>query len=109
MAKDSRVCLKFLQNNQKTLEEGMLIGPEIQHLFSDTKFEGRLNSREKDTWLASKVFVRNILRNEKSDNYVETVKDIVKKCNILGYKMNRKLLFLDSHLNVFPEKSERSY
>lgn len=90
-------------NQPWKLKEGMFSGPQIQQLLSDTSFEERLNSRENSSWLAFKAVARSFLGNEKSDDYDEIIKDIVRKYNSLSCNMNLKLHIVDSHLDFFSE------
>lgn len=84
------------------LVAGIFIGPEIRKLLLDDHFTNVLNRRETDAWKAFKHVVEGFLGNNRAENYVELVENMVTAFQNLGCRMSLKLHFLHSHLDFFP-------
>jgi hypothetical protein len=57
----------------------------------------------KAAWQAFKNVRNSFLGNHKAGNYPEIVSDLLTACKAIGCNMSLKVLFLDSHLDFFPE------
>lgn len=58
---------------------------------------------EKNSWLAFKDVVKNLLRNIRADKYSESVQKLLEGYKLLRCNMSIKLHFPYSHLANFPE------
>jgi hypothetical protein len=50
-----------------------------------------------------KCYEELFLRNHKAENYHEVVSDLLTAYKAMGFNMSLKVLFLNSHLDFFPE------
>ncbi|KYN17580.1 hypothetical protein ALC57_10132 [Trachymyrmex cornetzi] len=62
-----------------------------------------MDDLEKAAWLSFRDVAQNFLGNQKSDDYVAIVANMISNFRRLGCLMNLKLHFLDSHISYFPE------
>ncbi|GBM36040.1 hypothetical protein AVEN_274445-1 [Araneus ventricosus] len=78
---------KFPRFSVAKIKEGVFVGPRINQLFRDPKFEKLLRSKEKQVWNAFYKVSTNFLRNDKAENYKGLVEDMLAlfqdfSCNI---------------------------
>lgn len=69
----------------------------------DSNFMQKLNDIEKRAWKSFISLCENFLGNNRSDNYVDVVKEFLNAYEEMGCRMSIKVHFLDSHLDFFPE------
>ena len=81
------------------LKAGVFIGPEIRDLIRDREFESQLGPNERSAWQAFVMVVKNFLGNNRVENYVELVDNILKTYRQMGCRMSLKMHFLHSHLD----------
>ena len=79
----------------------MFIGHEIQKLLRDDYFIELLNREEVEDWKAFKFVAESLLRNQRAENYVQQVENMVTVFRNLGRQRSLKLHFLHSHLDFF--------
>ncbi|GBM20952.1 hypothetical protein AVEN_186582-1 [Araneus ventricosus] len=91
---------KFPRLSVAKIKEGVFVGPQIEQLFRDPKFEKLLRSKEKQVWDQVST---NFLGNDKAENYKDLVEDMLALFQDIGCNMSLKIHFLDSHLNFFPD------
>jgi hypothetical protein len=94
---------KFPRLSEAKIKEGVFVGPQIRQLFQDLTFIEHLNSKEKRSWLAFKNVCENFLGNNKSEDYVTHVEELLSAYKTMGCNMSLKVHFLHSHLDFFPE------
>lgn len=94
---------KFPRLSEAKIKEGVFVGPQIRQLFQDLTFIEHLNSKEKRSWLAFKNVCENFLGNNKSEDYVTHVEELLSAYKAMGCNMSLKVHFLHSHLDFFPE------
>ena len=93
---------KFPEISEAKLKKGIFIGPQIRQLIKDREFSSRMASVELTAWNSFVEVVHNFLRNSKSDDYENLVRQMIRNFQALGCRMSVKLHFLDSHLDYFP-------
>lgn len=84
------------------LRAGVLDGPQIRQLINDPRFVDSMDERERNAWQAFVLVVKNFLGNNKAENYVELVQNMLVSFRALGCRMSIKLHYLHSHLDWFP-------
>lgn len=94
---------RFPKLSDAKLKEGIFVGPQIRMLLNDAEFEDRLNLLEWAAWKSFVSVVRGFLGNNKEENYIELVHDLLKTYKTLGCRMSLKIHFLHSHLDFFPQ------
>jgi len=67
------------------------------------EFVKSMTDKEKAVWLSFKDVATKFLGNNKDKNYKSIVENMVENFKNFGCLMNLKLLFLDSHLDGFPQ------
>ena len=92
------ICRVFPQLTTEKLKAGIFDGPQVRQLLKDSDLQKHMNIKEKAAWNAFDEVVKNFLGNEKSVNYENIVKNLVKTFKTLGANMSIKLHYLDSHL-----------
>ena len=92
---------KFPCISKAKLKKGIFVGPPIQEVLKDPKFEKELTSIELRAWKAFRWLSANFLGNKRSlslkmgvDNFLEAYKE-------MGCRMSLKVHFLHSHLYFF--------
>ena len=96
------ISRKFPEISDSKLEAGIFDGPQIRTLMRDDNFTKHMNELEKNAWLSFKEVTKNFLGNKKHIEYANIVNEMVIEFEKLGYLMNIKLHFLNSHLDFFP-------
>ena len=84
------------------LKEGIFVGPQIQEVLKDTDFEELLNLKELRAWEAFKSVCSGFLGNTRVPDYQACIEKLLKSYEDMGCRMSFKILFLHSHLNLFP-------
>ena len=73
-------------------------------MFKDQHFSKILNSTKRRAGKACENICRNLLGNEKTENYSEIVQELISSHTAVWCNMLLKLHVLHSHLEFFPEK-----
>ena len=112
MHKTSR-GFEYVRNNfpnvsDAKIKEVVFIGPLISELMKNKKFDEDLNDTERNTWLSFKRICKDFLGNHKAAKYPDVVQDLLTSCKAMGCNMSLKIHFLESHLDLFLRKSQRS-
>ncbi|GBN31438.1 hypothetical protein AVEN_138906-1 [Araneus ventricosus] len=92
---------KFPRLSEAKIKEGIFMG--IRQLFKDSTFMKHLNRKEKRAWLAFKNVCMNFLGSKESDDFVAHVEELLPACKAMLCNMSLKVLYLHSHLDLFPE------
>ena len=88
--------------NEK-LKAGIFDGPQIRKLMKDPNFIASMTKKEFAAWISFIVVVKKFLGNNKANNDIQIVEDMLSKFQSLGAKMSIKIHYLFSHLDRFPE------
>ena len=101
-------CFRYLQEKFPTisdakLKEGIFNGRQIRRLFEDDRFITAIDENVKATWQSFKNVSQNFLGNAKSEDYENIVNELLENDKNVGCSMNRKLHFLHSNLDYFPQ------
>ena len=72
-------------------------------ILQSDEFFGTLSAVEKDTWICFAAVVQGFLENNKEDNHVELVANLVNSYGNMGCRMSMKVHMLDAHLDEFKE------
>ncbi|GBN52536.1 hypothetical protein AVEN_178317-1 [Araneus ventricosus] len=94
---------KFPRLSEAKIKAEIFVGPQIRQLFKDSTFMKHLNRKEKRAWLEFKNVCMNFWGSKKSDNYAAHVREFLSAYNAMWCNMSLKVLYLHSHLNLFPE------
>lgn len=94
---------KFPRLSESKVKEGIFVGPQIRNILKDEQFDNTLTDIEKNAWNDFRLVVTNFLGNQKADNYVTLVKNMLLSYQKMGCNMSLKMHFLHSHLDFFPE------
>ena len=94
---------KFPSKSEAKVKAGVFIGPEIQKLMGDKKFDANLTSKEKAGWDQICLIVKNFLGNYKSPNYVQMITNFLQAYQELEARMSLKIHFLHSYLIFSPQ------
>ena len=97
------ICRVFPGMSNEKLKAGIFDGPQIRKLMNDPNFTASMTEKEFAAWISFTVVVKNFLGNNKANNYIQIVEDMLSKFQSLGAKMNIKIHYLFSHLDRFPE------
>ena len=97
------ICEKFPIVSEAKLKEGIFNGPDIRKFMSDAAFKSTMDEKEKAAWISFSEVVSKFLGNNKDPNYRKIVGDMLEAYKELGYNMSKKMNFLLSHVNYFPE------
>lgn len=97
------ITKKFPGLSAEKLKAGIFDGPQIRTLIKDNNFIDCMNNLESVAWKSFVQVVTKFLGNEKADNYVELVNDLLGSFKNLGCNMSIKVHYLHSHLDKFPE------
>jgi hypothetical protein len=108
---------KFLRLSEAKIKEGIFIGPQINTVLQDTAFEILSDTEKKKAWTAFKFLCSSILGNEKSENYMEIVSEMLESFQAMKCNLSLILHFLHPHLDsslpnlgaVSDEHGERFY
>ena len=95
------ICESFPGLSDEKLKAGVFDGPQIHKLIKGQQFTTSMTEVEKEAWNAFVEVTKNLLGNNKSENYIELVNDILNKLHKLN--INMKVNFLFSPLERFPE------
>jgi hypothetical protein len=71
------LCDKFPQLSIAKVSEGIFVGPDINKLLKDDRFDEILDNTARNAWLSFKSVVSNFLGNNKSSNYVEIINKLL--------------------------------
>lgn len=93
---------KFPHISDAKLKAGVFVGPDIRELMKDSEFVATMTTIEQNAWCSFVSVVKNFLGNQKSDDYVQLVENLICCYEALGCRMSVKLHFLASHLDYFP-------
>lgn len=101
-------CFKYIQSvfpglSLAKTKGGIFDGPQIRKLEKDKKFVTSMNNLESRAWCSFVLVIKNFLGNNKSENYIELVENMLSSYRDLGCNMSIKVHYLHSHLNCFPE------
>ena len=94
----------FPSKSDAKLKAGVFIGPEVRQMLASQDLENIMTIVERNAWRTFRCVVEGFLGNNKSENYVTLVENLIKHYKNLGCRMSLKLHFLHSHLEFFPEK-----
>jgi hypothetical protein len=94
---------KFSTISDAKLKAGVFTGPQIRETIKDQHFDNALSDMERSAWMSFKLVVTNFLGNNKSENSVQIINDLLHHYNAMGCRMSLKLHFLHSHLDFFPD------
>ena len=97
------ICRVFPGMSNEKLKAGIFDGPQIRKLMNDPNFTASMTEKEFAAWISFTVVVKNFLGNNKANNYIQIVEDMLSKFQSLGAKMSIKIHYLFSHLDRFPE------
>lgn len=75
------------------MKEGIFVGPEIQKLMKDTKFEKTMTKVEINAWKGFKNVSNRFLGNIKERNYKQIVQNMLDSYKELGCNMSIKVNF----------------
>ncbi|KAI6650187.1 hypothetical protein LOD99_6104 [Oopsacas minuta] len=92
-------------SNEK-LKAGIFDGPQIGSLIRNSGFVQSMINLESSARSAFVLVVNNFLGNNKANNYIDLVNDMLYKFKDLDVNMNIKVHYLFSHLDLFPENLE---
>jgi len=103
---------EYVRNNfpnvsDAKIKAGIFIGPQSSELTHDKEFDKDQNETERNAWLSFKI-CKDFLGNHKAAKYPDVVQDLLTSCKAMGCNTNLKIHFLDSHLDFFLRKSQRS-
>ena len=93
------ICRVFPGMSNEKLKAGIFDGPQIRKLMNDPNFTASMTEKEFAAWISFTVVVKNFLGNNKANNYIQIVEDMLSKFQSLGAKIH----YLFSHLDRFPE------
>lgn len=85
------------------VKEGGLNGKQLEKLFKNTEFIGKLSPLEKRAFKGIRKVSENFLGNKRADNYKEIVAEMLAAFKELRVHMSLKIHFLYNHLNFFPD------
>lgn len=82
-------------------------------MIADEAFIALLTHAQKKAWKCIIEVIQKFLGNERAENYVDIVKNMIVAIKEIGVNMSLKIHFLNDHLNCFPNnlgnfKNERS-
>jgi hypothetical protein len=83
------------------MKEGIFVGPQIKQIFEEQTFSTKLNFTERRAWKALENIRRNILGNERPENYSDTVQELISSYSAVGCNVSLKLHFLHSLSHFF--------
>ena len=66
---------------------------------NDPNFTASMTEKEFAAWISFTVVVKNFLGNNKANNYIQIVENMLSKFQSLGAKMSIKIHYLFSHLD----------
>ncbi|KAI6648813.1 hypothetical protein LOD99_7075 [Oopsacas minuta] len=89
-------------SNEK-LKAGIFDGPQIRSLIRNTGFVQSMTNLESSAKCAFVLVVNNFLANNKANNYINLINDMLYKFIDLDVNMSIKVHYLFSHLDRFPE------
>ena len=97
------IRLMFPRLSDDKIKGGIFVGPQISTMLKSESLEAKMNEIEKEAWQAFRDVVNGFLGNERSQNYKELVKKLIKSYKNMGCRMSVKLHFLCSYLDFFQE------
>lgn len=97
------ISRKFPNLSMEKLKAGIFDGPQIRKLVNDTEFGSSMSEIEKNAWDSFVWVIQNFLGNNKGDDYVAHVEEMLTHFQNLGCNMSIKVHYLHSHLDRFPE------
>ena len=80
------ICRVFPQLTTEKLKAGIFDGPQVRQLLKDSNLQKHMDRKQKAAWNAFDEVVKNFLGNEKSQNYENIVKNLVKNIQNPGSK-----------------------
>ena len=92
---------KFKYITEAKINAGILNGPQIRELISDSNFDESMTNDEIQAWISLKSIIQNFLGNNRSPEYEEIVDVLMNNFRILVSRMSIKMHFLISHLDYF--------
>jgi len=101
-------AFKYLGNffpklSEAKIKGGVFIGPQIRKMMQDNDFPKLLTRTEKSAWFSFLSVVKGFLGNNREENYVRLVKNLVRDYGKMGCRMSLKVHILDAHLDIFKE------
>ena len=93
---------KFKYISEAKINAGILNGPQIRELISNSNFDESMTNDEIQAWISLKSVIQNFLGNNRGPEYEEIVDVLMNNFRILGSRMSIKMNFLNSHLDYFP-------
>ncbi|KAI6648689.1 hypothetical protein LOD99_7915 [Oopsacas minuta] len=97
------ICRSFPAMSNEKLKTGIFDGPQIRSLIRNTGFVQSMTNLESSARCAFVLVVNNFLGNNKANNYIDLVNDMLYKLKYLDVNMSIKVHYLFSHLDRFPE------
>ena len=82
---------------------GIFNGPQIRELMINDDFDRSMNDNELNAWISLKNVIKYFLGNNRSDDYIEIISELLHCFEQFGARMSIKIHFLSSHLNYFPD------
>ncbi|GBM45014.1 hypothetical protein AVEN_211808-1 [Araneus ventricosus] len=92
------LCSKFPKLPEAKLKEGVVTGPDIRKLLSDSLFSETMGDKEKEAWDSFKDAVHRFLENTKDPLYKTIVQRMLTAYEAQGCKMSLKVHFIYSHI-----------
>ena len=83
------------------LKAGIFHGPQICTLINDPCFVHSMTDTEFAAWESFVLFTQNFLGNQKPENCLELVEDVLSKFKDLAVKMRIKVYYSFGHLDCF--------
>ena len=96
------ICSTFLGLSYEKKKAGIFDGPQIRTLLRDQYSVTTMTVVEARAWKAFSKVVHNILGNNRADNYIELVEELLLSLQDLGCRLSIKVHYLHSHLSEFP-------
>ena len=62
-----------------------------------------MNNKELKTWVAFKDIIKHFLNNQRGNNYIEMISELLHCLEEFGARMSIKIHFIISHLKYFPD------
>ena len=80
---------------------GIFTGPQIRVMLQSERLEDVMTIVERNAWHAFRMVVQGFLGNNRNENYMQLIRDLMQTYHVLGCRLSLKLHYLHSHIDFF--------
>lgn len=91
----------FPKISEAKIKGGIFTGPQIRVMLKSKELVDAMTLDERNAWDAFRMVVQQFLGNNRSENYMQLIENLIQSYHVLGCRMSVKMHYLFSHIDFF--------